>query len=547
MFGTIRKHSKWLWLVIIVVIIISFVVFFSPNVSLDGVGRPKMNLTLEGRTFSRDQLNAAVREVQVSALLGLARRPESNEEATQRALERLLLQIKLEQYGISVGPEAAAAWIRDRIMRDGGPFSGMTFIQVADQFIKPAGLSADDLQRFARNQAGFELLLETIGTAAALITPQEIEAAYRRDNQRLEVEVAYVANSNFLAKVTLDPAEVTKFYSNRVAAYRSPDRVQVHYVRFASADQEAAAEAALTAGGSLDDRLTRTYEQRGTNYYPGLTMEEAKGRIRQEMIDQDAFQLAKRKAYDFINTYYESPFEGGAARAADVLAASARAVGLEAKTTNPFSRDERPEGLAAGPEFVDAAFELTAQEPFSTAVSAADGYYALAFHQRIPGTPQPFEAVKDRVESEYRVDQARTLALEAADQFYDAATNAVASGQSFTALAELSGFQTTRIPALTLRTTTVPGFTLPVDIRQITSIANNMETNSVSRAQFAADGLLIVRTGARSEPAAEDMATGLAEYRSSMRQARESEVLNSWLTRQMEIGGIQNVLRNPTR
>ncbi len=547
MFGTIRKHSNWLWMIIIVVIVISFVVFFTPGVFEDGGGRGNVSIAIDGRNFTQDQINAAHREVRVSALIGLSRRSESNDESNQRALERLLMTAKLEQYGIQVGPEATAQWIRERIMRADGPFAGMTLEQVADQFIKPAAtdLSAEDLTRFARHQAGFELLIESIGSPAALITPQEVASAYRRDNERLEVEVAFVANSNHLAKVTLDPAEVTQFYSNRVAAYRSPDRVQVHYVRFATSNHLAAAESALNAGGGLEELVNRNYLQQ-TNFYAGVAEAEAKQRLRQSMIDQEALRLAKRQAYDFINTYYESPFDGGAAKAAELLSAKATAAGRELKTTNPFSREERPADLSVGPEFVDAAFSVSEEDPFSTAVSAADGYYALSFDRKIPGTVQPFDQVKAQVEKEFREDRARTLAREAADQFYQAATNAVASGQSFGALAELSGYQHARIPALTLRTTTVPGVTLPADLRTITAMANNMETNTVGRPQFAADGMMIVRTGARTPPTEDELATGLAEYRTNMRQARESEVLNDWIMKQMELSGVQSVLRNPT-
>ena len=35
MFGTIRKHSQALWIPIIIVIIVSFVIFFTPDVSIE--------------------------------------------------------------------------------------------------------------------------------------------------------------------------------------------------------------------------------------------------------------------------------------------------------------------------------------------------------------------------------------------------------------------------------------------------------------------------------------------------------------------------------
>jgi len=531
MFGTIRKHSTWLWVIIITGIIISFVVYFTPNSMKQG-GGGDVTVTIDGRNFSRDQINAADREMRVGTALGFR-------TAGQSALDWLLITVKLEQYGISVGPEATAAWIRDRIMTEGGPFAGMTFEQVAQRL----GLSAEDLTRFARHQAGFEVLIETLGGAAALVTPQEIEAAYRRDNEKLEVEVAFVANSNYVAKVVMDPAEVTKFYSNRVAAYRSPDLVQVRYVRFATSNYLARAEAKLNTDAGLDNRVTQSYLQR-TNSFAGVEEAEAKRQVRQEMIDDEAFQLAKREVYDFINRYYDNPFDGGPAKAAELMAGHAKTLGLELKSTNPFPRDGLPEGLAVGPEFVNAAFSLKPEEPFSTAVTAPDGYYALCYEQRIPGTVEPLEKVKEKVEKEFRLDAARKLAREAADAFYQAATNAVAGGQSFSALAENSGFAVTKIPALTLRTTDLPGVTLPADIHTISAIANNQETNSVSRPQFAADGLLVLRTGARTPPEALEMQMGLAEYRASVRRVRENEVLNEWFAKQRELSGVQNILRN---
>jgi hypothetical protein len=190
--------------------------------------------------------------------------PQSGEEARQRVLERLLLQAKLDQFGIVVGPEATAAWIRDRIMRPDGPFAGLSFEQVASQFSTlNRNVTADDLTRFARHQAGFEILLESVGTSAALVTPREVEAAYLRDNEKLEVAVAFVANSNFVSRITLDPDEIMKFYSNRAAAYRAPDRVQVHYVRFATSNHLEQAEATLTADGGLEAKVDQAYELRG--------------------------------------------------------------------------------------------------------------------------------------------------------------------------------------------------------------------------------------------------------------------------------------------
>ncbi|HAV62462.1 MAG TPA: hypothetical protein DCY13_08875 [Verrucomicrobiales bacterium] len=538
MFGTFRKHSTTLWVFLIAVIIVSFVIFFSPNVAFQSSPQ-QFSLNIDGRDFNRSDLDAAHNEARIAVMLGMARNPESNEEANMSALQRLLLRGKIAQYGIHVGDETTAAWIHRRLTGPTGPFAGQSFEQVVE-LLKPQGLKADDLQRFARNQAGLEMLIRTVVTPGVLVTPQEVEAAYLRDNEKIEAEVAFISHTNFAASVTLDPAEVAGFYSNRVAAYRSPDRVQVHFVRFAASNHLAEAEQALAARGGLEALINTAYDERGTNFYAGLTEAEAKARIRQEMIDQNALAVAKRKIYDFINGYWDTE-----PRSATVVATAAQAAGREMKTTEPFARDEVPEGLAVGPEFVDAAFKLTPSEPYSSAVVGADGYYALCFDQKIPGTIQPLESVRERVEKEYRENRSRTLAQEAADKFHAAATNAIAGGQSFAQLAEQAGFKYARIPDLSPRMTDVPDLAVPVDPRQIASLAFNQPTNSVGAPNYLADGMLVIRTGQRRPPSDEEMKEGMADYTERFRSARETEVFNEWMQQQMVLGGLQSFFSNP--
>jgi hypothetical protein len=236
-----------------------------------------------------------------------------------------------------------------------------------------------------------------------------------------------------------------------------------------------------------------------------------------------------------VNSYYELEPKTTA-----VLSEAAQKIGLSVEQAPPFGRSESPEGLGVGPEFVRAAWELSKENPFSIPVTAPDGYYAICFESRIPGKVQPFEEVKERVEKEYREDRARTLAQEAADAFYAAATNAVAAGQSFTNLAQLSGLATASLPNLSLRSADeIEPLDLPVQVRQITGMVYNQEPGTVSRPQFAGEGLLVLYAGQRSDPSPEEIDAGMKEYVESMRSTRSREFYGEWLARQEALSGIQ--------
>src|SRR5512140_1497501 len=63
MFGTFRKHQTWLWAIIIVVIVISFVIYFSPYQRMTGAQRGTVNLgSINGERISEEDYVKARRE-----------------------------------------------------------------------------------------------------------------------------------------------------------------------------------------------------------------------------------------------------------------------------------------------------------------------------------------------------------------------------------------------------------------------------------------------------------------------------------------------------
>jgi len=524
-------------MVIIVVIIISFVIFFTPGIG-GGGGAGEFSITINGQTYSREEVQAAADEIRLFYFLR-SQQPPSNEAYNQLALQRLLVKRLTAQYGITVGNDSVVEWIRERIMGGSGSFGGMTYDQYVSSVLKTGGFSAKLFEEFVRTEVGSEILRSTIGSSGALVTPAEARAAFIRANEKMPVELAYVANSNYLSRVIMNLDDITQFYSNRVAAYRSPERLQVSYVRLATSNYVAEAEQSLSADSGFEVLVEAGYLQR-SNLFMGIEIEAAKQQVRQEFIDQEAFKIAQRKAYDFVNTYYDLEPKTTA-----VLNEAAQKIGLSAQQAPPFGRSETPQGVGAGPEFVSAAWELSRDSAFSIPVTAPDGYYAICFEGKIPGSIQPFADVKDRVEKEYREDRARTLAQEAADAFYAAATNAVANGQSFTNLAQLSGLTTASLPNLTLSSVDEMGsINLPIPARQIPGMAYNQEPGTVSRPQFAAEGLVLLNASKRSDPTAEEIESGMKEYVETMRNSRSMSAYGEWLVRQEALSGIQTSFRN---
>src|SRR4051812_35525136 len=124
MFGTFRRHQQWIWILGVIVIIPSFVVYFSPG---SGRGGNKMRAnavdlgSFNGRPIERDDYLAALREAKLSHFMRNGGREwPTTDEAGNRALQRdaivrLFLLDKIKELDIHVSEQAVARAARDRL------------------------------------------------------------------------------------------------------------------------------------------------------------------------------------------------------------------------------------------------------------------------------------------------------------------------------------------------------------------------------------------------------------------------------------------------
>src|SRR5438128_2388019 len=128
MFGSFRRHQKWIWILGVVVIIPSFVWFFMPNGS--GPERATANRfaivngkepTINGQPIPLEEFNRAKSEKIVTRLcFGNGNLPEdeaSKERLDVDTVRRVFVSHKLKELGIEVSDEAVARqalqWLRN--------------------------------------------------------------------------------------------------------------------------------------------------------------------------------------------------------------------------------------------------------------------------------------------------------------------------------------------------------------------------------------------------------------------------------------------------
>lgn len=555
MFGTIRKHQTWLWVLIIAVVSVSMVVFFSSDVSFTGGGAPVGDYgSINGRPISHTEYVNAYREAQLSEFIQTGKWPGSD-EATSRRLEnqtlyRLLLIHRAKEMDIRPSDKAVAILVQEQL-RD-APYD-----RFASEYLEPNGLKITDYERMVRNDATIRQLLAAASINARLVTPAEAETLWKKDNQEMAGQLAVFWASNYMDQVTLTNGAVGAFYTNRMGFYRLPERLIVSYVEFPATNFLAAADEAMAKSTNLNEIVSDYYFRGpgGTNRWTdtngvALTEAAAKEKIREMFRQNEALMAARRAATEFGTELFNQADPNQAANLEKLAAAK----GLQPKATQPFDhtsglaelsheKDDYPVQDDRRPEFKDAfrekAYTLSQERPilFSPLVGRKS-VYVIARKSTVPSELQALDKIKDKVTSDLKTFLAADMARKAAQSFHTNLTNGLTAKKPFNELASAAKVKTLDIPPFSPSTRQLTNFDARVNLQYLQNIVSKLDPGQASSPQPAqppSEGLWVFYLKDRLPIDTAKMSSELPEFISQIRFYRQNEAFNQWLQRQAEL------------
>ena len=542
MIGTIRKHSIALWWVVGGLTVISFVWWGASVPTRGGGGVTRGDYgSIYGKRVTMQEYADALHEFYLFYWFHNREWPTKmqSSDMDREIYVRLMLFRKAEQLGINVGEEAAATAALDMLRSVSANGQSVSLQAFAKQILAPEGMTTEDFERFARHDLVIQQMIQTMGLPGALVTPQEAAADWQHEHQDRTAQILFFSATNYLPQVAVTPAAIAQFYTNRMADYREPDRVQINYVEFNLSNYLAQAETEL-GKSNLDESVTANYQRLGPDAFPDAkTPEAAKAKIREEIIRQraamDAHLVANEFATAVVNLTNTTP-----TRAAN-LAAVAKQKGLTVRATAPFASPYGPEEFPASQIFTKAAFALTPDDPFAGPIAGSIGYYEIALVRQLPSEIPALASISDRVTQDYKMDQAVTLAQRAGTNFVAKLNAELAAGHGFAAASVASGFHPELLTPFSLSTTEEPP-----------EVAGRATLPELKQAVFATQvgqaspfvqtpGGGFVAYVEKQLPADEAaMKTDMPQYIATLRRTRENEVFNEWLTTeaQRELSGI---------
>ncbi|HEU6448462.1 MAG TPA: SurA N-terminal domain-containing protein [Verrucomicrobiae bacterium] len=535
MIGTIRKHSAWLWWFIVAAMAVSLLWWQAATPSRGGRSGAENFGTVYGEQITPEMYAAADHDIKLLYLFREGQWPERIASVTKMEIEsqiygRILMRAKAEQLGIYISDDDVAT-AADRMLSSPElaqelGFKGKTipFQDLLKGILAPEGLGAEDFQRFVRDDLSVHQLIQVLGLSGALITPQEADALYRRERQPISAEAVFFNYSNYLSQIAAPPAAVSQFYTNHLADYRLPDRVQVSYVEFNVTNFMAAAEEKI-GKTNLDYQVENAFRQIGIEGVPGATnAEQAKLAIRDNLIRRNAAAEATSRAKDFANNLFAmTPVK------ASNLATLAKKEGLTVKTTAPFGEQFGPEEFLAPAAFTRAAFEMSPDAPMAGPIPGPEALYVIALDKKLPSEIPAFAEIHNRVLTDFRRDEARALALTAGTNFVYKLQVALAGGNSFSAACAANGVKTEKLSPFSLSTQQIPEISDSDLLNELKRTAFTTPSGRASGLIETADGGFVLYVQSRLPVDEAQMNAAMPQFLASIRQQREQEAFNIWL------------------
>ncbi len=208
------RHSRWIFGIFTIVIIISFMGIMTPG-QYSGCfyGANGVAGTVFGEKITYAELTDEMNLMQIFAMFS----GRQGEITPESALFQLAQIRAAEERGISVSDKAIADYIKMLFTDQAGTFNKEAFVSYM-KYLEGQGMTQDDLQEAIRHslmcmELGYEI------QNSVIVTENEVKDFYRALNADVTLQVAEFKLADVKVDDQIDEAELQKFFEENRANY----------------------------------------------------------------------------------------------------------------------------------------------------------------------------------------------------------------------------------------------------------------------------------------------------------------------------------------
>ncbi len=453
MVNLMRSNQRWLMIVVSVLVLISFLYYFSNSSRIERLGGDRAG-TIYGRNLTVAELQRADRQLVTAGELGLSHvyAQEFIQGGLNDALvDQYVMQHQADAYGILPTAEEVDE-AAQKIVAFRGPDGNFDPARkdafIADK-LNPRGFTEGQVVDLVRRDLQFAKLRQILDSTV-VVTPAEVRTRYELTNAQTETSVIRFKNADFLAGTDPNEDDIKKAYDAQKDEYQQPERRKVQYVRF-----------------GLDDEQKKLI-----------------GKAR-----MDALTPLRDQAVSFLGKLND-------AKGKEDFAVLAKAANLPVKETAEFEQAQPGPEESAINGFAAAAFRLTPQDPDSdpplrSPLQASEAFYVLHLSGVTPVRPLTLEEARPKIVATLKDERARAALSAKAEEVRSKIVEALKAGKSFAEAAKDAGQTADSLPAFALGNP-------PPDLREVVGAAAELPVGDLSKFLPEADGGALVYVRARS-------------------------------------------------
>ena len=355
MFGTIRKHSQALWIPIIIVIVISFVVYFTPGYDPFEDSGPSQSETDADLSFTRQQV-LLERALNMSQQFGGFLPPQITAQAIAsqfpdqdlnrdgetdvsgldyQAHLRLLRLNKAELVGILVSDNMVKARLEQMFSNPNDKkFSTQAYNGFLNQyrgggFLAGGSTGEDQFQELIRAQITFQQLDELMTRSVGFFSDEATADQKTEENKKYTAQAVFFTTSNRVSEVTNFTTIATNYYQTVIGQYFVQPKRKIAYVLFPVEPYLGDAEKEIKFDELVKERIANHLsstnsvdhltDANGTKLKAGTKLDAAALAEVREAKQADLDKITLPKAKDAATDFRKLIFEGYRGRERETL------------------------------------------------------------------------------------------------------------------------------------------------------------------------------------------------------------------------------------
>ena len=496
MFTTIRKHQRWLMLVIAFLTIVAFAFLYNTT-DLDRVGS-NMVAKIYGRNVMQVDVERAVRNYQLAMALGqfdlvrnLSGQARSEDEAANNFIWNLMvLQHEAAALGVEPGRQAVVDRIKTLpVFQSNGQFDPVKYSTFLQEQLAPRGFNERQLEQVIKDALRLEGV-KALVESPALLLPEDSKPVLARLSPAV-VEVIKFDAAAIAKGINVSDEDLAKAFEERKDSLQAPEKRSVRYVAFTFSPAEK----------DLKD----------------------KARV-------EALQKIATATGDFAQVLSE----GGQS-----MTAAAKAAGREVRATPLFAADGAT-GKALTDldgEVVPAAARVAFRMPagaIEIVPLGEDGYAVIEVAETQAARPLTFDEARADLRASLISARRDQAVKEAADKALAAIREALAAGRSFADAAKAAGVKPTQIKDLS-----VFNEDLTPEQREVAGAAMDLPAGTLGDFVPGPTGGFAVYVVSRGEPDAATLAQRKPMIEQSQLQGKQMLLFAQWLQTARQASGLQ--------